>query len=358
MPFIVWLLFPQKLYGTVSTRESIINVRYLELIRFFVLIILIIGISTIKPILPNTDFSAYVDMYNYQIDTGYVDSYLLNREFGYRALNTIFSWIDTPSEIFFGIISGITWFIFLKRALDFKFSFSLMFFIVLSSGLFYWTFNGVRQALSLAIFFFSINYIVNKRLTKYVACIIIGSLFHSSCLLLLPLYLLNRVSFNQSQILIVYLFSIMFSSYFNVVEHLKSLIIVLGSYIPIIDGYSSFLNREQFQLSDDSGKNTGLGIILSVIINLYMIYKYPVMIACDSRLKVYYNIYFIGLVFSTFLAEFEIVGRFMVYFLVPYSLLLALTIFNAKGKYEQLISLAILFLLMCLFVFTTFRVYG
>ena len=55
----------------------------------------------------------------------------------------------------------------------------------------------LRQSIAMMIFFFAIRYIINKKFAKYMITILIASLFHTSALILLPLYFLNRVDFSK-----------------------------------------------------------------------------------------------------------------------------------------------------------------
>ena len=67
--------------------------------------------------------------------------------------------------------------------------FTILLFIV-STGIGYFqTFNAVRQSIAIALFFYGCLFLLEKRFFCYATCIVIGFLFHKSCILLLPLYL-------------------------------------------------------------------------------------------------------------------------------------------------------------------------
>lgn len=126
--------------------------------------------------------------------------------------------------------------------------------------------SAMRQSLAISLFIFSINYIQNKKLIRYIFCIGLASLFHTSALILLPVYLLGVYNFKTNKSTIVTLF--VFYIFLYLIGN--SLI----SYIKIfIESYLS----QQYEFSEESGVlGTGLGLIVSSILFLFvLIYAEP-----------------------------------------------------------------------------------
>lgn len=64
--------------------------------------------------------------------------------------------------------------------------------------------NLVRQYLAIAIFAYSLKYVMNKKFYKYLIIILLGAFFaHTTLLLLLPVYLLNNKISNKSKLVII-----------------------------------------------------------------------------------------------------------------------------------------------------------
>lgn len=68
--------------------------------------------------------------------------------------------------------------------------FSLFLFLML--GFYTFHFNGVRQSITIAIFIYSIRFIINGNFQRYLVCILIGFLIHKSMLICLPFYYFFR----------------------------------------------------------------------------------------------------------------------------------------------------------------------
>lgn len=75
--------------------------------------------------------------------------------------------------------------------------------VFLLLGFYTFHFNGARQAITVALFLYSIKYILNGSLLKYMALMVIGFLVHKSMLICLPLYFIFRKKLNTKQVLMV-----------------------------------------------------------------------------------------------------------------------------------------------------------
>jgi hypothetical protein len=58
---------------------------------FLVAILLVGGLSALRPIYIGTDYKAYIELYNYIVNTGLIPAYLEKKEAGFRFLNYIFA---------------------------------------------------------------------------------------------------------------------------------------------------------------------------------------------------------------------------------------------------------------------------
>lgn len=89
----------------------------------------------------------------------------------------------------------------------------LSFLLLLLLCLFTFHLNAARQGISVAVFFYSLRYIINRRIISFFLCIFFGFLFHKSIILCLPLYFLYRVRFGFTYFLImICILSVLFSS--------------------------------------------------------------------------------------------------------------------------------------------------
>ena len=63
-------------------------------------------------------------------------------------------------------------------------------FVLLTSGAFCFSFNGMRQGVSIALFFLSIGFVYYRKLWAFLICVAVACLFHLTAIMALPVYFL------------------------------------------------------------------------------------------------------------------------------------------------------------------------
>ena len=108
---------------------------------------------------------------------------------GFMLLCRVCNWIGgTPQLMFFTMSVATMLFCFLGIR-RYSSSPMLSVFIFFCIGQMYLsTFNVIRQSLAAAMFLFSIQYILDKKLWKYLLVMLVAASFHASSLVLIPLY--------------------------------------------------------------------------------------------------------------------------------------------------------------------------
>lgn len=218
---------------------------------------------------------------------------------------TMFSYGDI---YFFFIYAFFTWFFFF---ISFKYnveiiSFTLLFLIL--NGFYFWTFNGVRQAVAITIFAFSINFIISKDFFKYLITILIGLLFHYSIIILIPLYfiadkkLLDKF-FKRIPLLLFYILTILINSFELLRDLAQYIFLIIPKYEVHINNMYTMINEQ----------NTGLGIIFNHIINIFIIIISKPIIKRLPESKIYFNLFFIGMLLANMVEGIQIFGRFVIY---------------------------------------------
>ncbi|QNU66607.1 EpsG family protein [Ruminiclostridium herbifermentans] len=66
-------------------------------------------------------------------------------------------------------------------------------FLLLITTLYFFSLNGIRQGIAVAIFLYSIKYIKDKKLFKYILVILFAASFHTIALIFLPLYFICNI---------------------------------------------------------------------------------------------------------------------------------------------------------------------
>lgn len=82
---------------------------------------------------------------------------------------------------------------------------TLSYYIYICSTFYFFSMNGIRQSITMALFYYSLKYIKQKNMWKYFFINIIGSLFHQAALIFLPVYFLVNYRFKKKSTYIIIL---------------------------------------------------------------------------------------------------------------------------------------------------------
>lgn len=91
-------------------------------------------------------------------------------------------------ELVFAVFAFATIVIFLKVFYEQSEDFALSFFLFMTLGLYFQTYNTVRYYLALAMALYAIRYVLHRDFLKFVCWILLAALFHKSVLLTIPVY--------------------------------------------------------------------------------------------------------------------------------------------------------------------------
>lgn len=61
-------------------------------------------------------------------------------------------------------------------------------FVLLTSGVFYFSFNGMRQGIAIAVVFLAIGFIYYRKLWAFLICVAVACFFHITAVMVLPVY--------------------------------------------------------------------------------------------------------------------------------------------------------------------------
>lgn len=91
-------------------------------------------------------------------------------------------------ELVFAVFAFATLIIFLKAFYEQSVDFSFTYFLFMTLGLYFQTYNTVRYYLALAIALYAMRYVLSRDFIKFVFWILLAALFHKSVLLTIPVY--------------------------------------------------------------------------------------------------------------------------------------------------------------------------
>lgn len=200
-----------------------------------------------------TDYKGYIEKLN---DTSGLD----NSEPLFNLIKEIIIETNFSIVFFFALCAIITIWLFWKYLCNKQNEFASLSIVIFLSlpGLYFNTFNVVRQYFSAAVFLYSLKYIESKHLIYYALCIIIAFMMHTSAIILLPLYfVLNKL----------YPFKVYI---------LFALILIVGAYSlnPIFEALSVLSDRYSVYLDSDEESGKSTIVFLCILINSIYFLKF------------------------------------------------------------------------------------
>ena len=219
---------------------------------------------------------------------------------------------------------------------------SSLFFRIMAALLYIFTLttvtNGMRQCISVGLFFLGSYYIIARKKTPFFICIALAMLFHNSSVILLPLYFIANRSFRRDLYIVVYAISFLFC-FFDVSVLIQPLVSLLGGF-----GLDYEENFEYYAFN--FGSLSILGFLYTTFVNIVIFY----MIIRTESYKKYpmlTNFVTLNFVLKNLAFNMPIMGRIIIYFswfnslLIP---LLAYEMFKTKlsRRHAQWIIIALI----------------
>lgn len=106
----------------------------------------------------------------------------------------------------FAVYSFVTVLVFLLAMYEQSDDFPLTFFLFMALGYYFQTFSTVRYYLALAVALYSMKFVLRRQWVRFIILILLGSTFHKSLLVVIPLYFLASLSWKKWQLAVGALF--------------------------------------------------------------------------------------------------------------------------------------------------------
>lgn len=193
-----------------------------------------------------TDYVNYLKIFQKLKATGYI-----KQEIGWKILNLFVYKTDLHYQYIFVISSFLIYLGIIKTDKKDFWIATFVYFLYLYAT----SYNAVRNAISIALFWYSyVCLLRNKKVIGYVY-ILIGAMFHSSALLYLPIYFfMGRIKFSKKTTLLIALVMYILIRYFHIADY------IMNSSIMEALRYAKYLSNAMYNSSTDY--NSGLGILI------------------------------------------------------------------------------------------------
>ena len=257
-------------------------------------------------------------------------------EFGYTFLNVLISFFTENRYIFILIVTLIIYtclFISLRKYTE---NYPLA--VVLFMGLwFFFTFTYLRQVLAATIVWLSIQYVIERKLWKFLVVFLIGFSMHNSAIIFFPLYFIPLKKFSPKLIVGVMLFLL-----------LLGLSPLPNSLFEVYESSSIVERHAEYNASGD----LRIAYILEAFFFLYLILKSYKYIPADKSHVVLLNM---ALIFCGILLLFvrsENGGRLSWYYMIG-----IISTITLIGSYRYNIKTMGTFLILGISLFLYLRIY-
>ncbi len=232
----------------------------------------------------------------------YLESYLFQdvkekHELLFTSITRFSLFLNLHYVIYFSILAFIQVYFFYLAFKKEIYLFPLLTLFLFTNGEFISWMNIIRHSIAMCIWIYSLNFIVDRKLWKYILFGVIAFLFHRSAIILFIFYpiLVNGRDYFKS----IPLQLILLASAFVIKELFFDIIVNLSS---VIDFYISLLGADMYERSYNidgllesfiEQTGTGLAYIFRIVINV-------VIILYSLKLKKYYNSRWFNIIYFFF----------------------------------------------------------
>lgn len=142
----------------------------------------------------------------------------------------------------FAVYAFVTVLVFLLAIYEQSDEFPLSFFLFMALGYYFQTFSTVRYYLALAIALYSMKFVLRKQWGRFLALVLLGSAFHKSLLVVIPLYFLASRRWKKWQLGLAALFCTTFLLLQDF--YLKIVVFLYPTYedTEYLEGGTSYIN--------------------------------------------------------------------------------------------------------------------
>lgn len=290
-----------------------------------------------------------VSALRYEVGRDYTDTYVLSyqrilagaknvrMDIGVKSIYKLMALIHANPQWIFVITSFlINWFA-CKSIVTQSPSCMISFWIYLSGTFYFFSMNGVRQAVAMMIFYYSFRYIKERNLKMYLILNGMGFLFHASAILFIPLYFILNRSYKlklkfvlicgtllTSQILVPFIMSILMKTH-----------------------YAMYLTNGAYSAQESMNFSMYLNIVLYFLYELVLKKRNSI----DEEGTIYANIHFCGVIVSLLATSLPLMIRvFMSFRYIEFLSVPYLMSIQTKRRYRQIIVVGVMALYFAYFV--------
>lgn len=231
---------------------------------------------------------------------------------GFRLMMSACASVRLPFSFFLGLVAFLQLILIFLSVRKFKESYPFLALVFMLGGIWLSYANGLRQQLAFCIFAYSIQFIADRKWFRYYICIVVAMLFHTSAVILVPLYpfyVFRDSWFRRPGVQFALLFAVLLVSGSSVARYVSVYVDTIAGYL----GYDIYFN-DDFELTHTVSRGLGYWINLSLSICLISFGK-EVKEYYDNRLvSIMYDLFYFGVLWRYLFIDSLIFSRVNYYF--------------------------------------------
>ena len=228
-----------------------------------------------------------------------------------------------------------------------------MFFFVLSTGFFFWTLSGLRQSISIMIFFYAIKFLKENNLFRYVISITFASFFHISIILMLPYYFLRNLKYNRNVSIALFVISLGYVGENLFIPIVENALLSLGSTDYLLS-YIGYLEEvEKMEIVEKTGTN--LGFLLTAIFTIFILLRGEKTLQWYPEFNIYYVLFVFYAILNNIFFGVGVISRLFLYCYICFPVVAAIHTYSSRSIFEKLVSLSFLLAFGLFYLVTAYK---
>lgn len=240
----------------------------------------------------------YNDTYVFTYRLVLADASYIRADLGIIAIYKIMAFLKANVQWIFVITSFLVNYFVCKSIVTQSKKQFLSYWIYICGTFYFFSMNGVRQSIAIAIFYYSVQYIKEKKVKTYFLLNGVGCLFHASAVIFLPLYFILGRRFKTKTKLFV------------------AIVVLVGGKL-ILPYIMNILLQTKYAIYLTNSAYSALDTInFSMILNiaLFILFEWRIRKKSDENSIIYSNIHYAGLIVTLFATSIPLMIRIFVSF--------------------------------------------
>lgn len=265
---------------------------------------------------------------------------------GWILLNRIFGPVGFFGLVaFLALFNCIIYYYFIKKYIPVKYYWLAVFLYVFNPNFMLIHSSAMRQSVAIALFLFGLEFIFKKKLIAYFTTIFIASLFHTSALILAPVYFIGKINLRIDNV-----FMAVILSFFTL------LFFVGTSLQPLINEFINVYFVKYGRYEGNAEVGTGLGVFVYFLFFFFILFYERFQSQEKAAL---FKIAIVGFILIPLSLMIELITRVGLYFDPLTIVVYPIVLFCIQNVYMKVafVSLLIFFHLLTFYIFFNSKIF-